>query len=292
MINYLQPPGDWKPGIYDLKSYEQYASIPALRSSELKRMKQSAAHYKAAFEYERVISAQLQKSFDKGKAFDLLMLHGTQAIEDAIAIEPDLHRNTKAYKEWRATVEGKLLLDQQEHDFIHAMHERVFSKQRFAEIFGRDGHAHKVLVWQDQQTGLWCKAEIDWITADGIVVDLKSAKRADFWFFSRQAWRLGYHNQGAHYLDGLTTITGIEHSQFMLAVVEVDPPFEGNVFRMGFDLILKGRDENRELMARLAHCLETDSWPGYPDLIFDLESGQAIIEENNEEMEVDDECEF
>lgn len=280
LINYLKPPGKWKQGIYQLESYEQYASIPALRSSELKNLRKTPAHYKAAHEYKSPISPVLQKSFDKGKAFDVLVLHGSEAFEKLVIIEPDLNKNTKAYKQWRAGLPADAVtLSAQEKDFIWQMYTCAMKKERFCEIFKGDGISHRVIVWQDNRTGLWCKAEIDWIKSDGTVVDLKSSADAGFWFFMRQASRLGYANQGAYYLDGLCQVTGIEHSRFQLAVVEVEPPFESQVFKVGDDQLLKAQLENEDRMETLAQCLESDNWPGYPDQILDLESGQYQFED-------------
>lgn len=277
IINYLEAPGDWKPGIYNLNSYEHYASIPALRSSELKRLGKTPAHYKAAIEFPSDISPQLQKSFDKGKAFDVLILDGEEAFNRLVVVEPDLNRATKAYKQWRAGQPDEcVFLSQQEKDFILMMREQAMQKTCFSSVFGGDGYPHRAIVWQDKETGIWCKAEIDWICQDGTVVDLKTAGDAGFWFFQRQARRLNYPNQGAFYLDGLTAITGQVHHSFMLAVVETVPPFESHVFDVGSDMLIRAQAENQRRMEILARCLKNDDWPGYPDQIIDLDSGQYL----------------
>lgn len=278
--NYLEPPGPWKPGIYDLDSYEQYDSIPALRSSHLRLLKKSPAHFAAAFDprWKKPISPVLQKSFDKGKAFDILMLHGADDLAGQVAIEPDVHKATKIYKEWKHEHAGAIILSEREHDYIKEMRRRVDAKSAFSRIFS-DGHPHKVVVWQDG-TGIWCKAEIDWICSDSTVVDLKTTSGgADFWAFSRAAYRYGYLNQGAYYLAGLSAVTGIQHDQFMLAVCEVEPPFESQVFRATRDQLFKAEMENEECLSLLLDCYSRDDWPGYPDHIIDLDSGQIIDED-------------
>lgn len=277
-IDYRNQPDGWNPGIYDLDSYEQYHSIQALRSSHLRLVKKSPAHFAAAFDerWQKTISPQLQKSFDKGKAFDRLMLHGADDLANHVAIEPDISKATKIYKEWKASqAEDAILLSQRELNFIIEMKRCTEAKSVFTSIFS-DGHPHKVLVWQDK-TGLWCKAEIDWICNDGTVVDLKTtAGGADFWAFSRSAYRYGYLNQGAFYLSGLNAITGVDHNRFLLAVVETEPPFESQVFRVTQDQLWKAEMENEECLSALAHCFKTGKWPGYPDMIMDLQSGQTI----------------
>jgi hypothetical protein len=287
--NYLEQPEGWNQGIYDLESYEQYASIPALRSSELKPLRKSAAHFKASFEYEKPVSAQLQKSFDRGKAFDILILGGREALDQAVVIDPGYHRNSNKYKDWAEANSDRLILTAEDYKNTIAMAEAAFNKERFSEIFNGPGYRHKVIVWQDLSTGLWCKAEIDFIRegTPGAVVDLKSTADAGFWFFCRNARRIGYANQGAFYLDGLTQVTGLVHSEFYLAAVEVNPPFESHVFKVSRDQIDRAQLDNEENMQTLVYCLTNDIWPGYPDQIVDLESGHYFDEEylTEEEME-------
>lgn len=288
LLNYLIKPEGWDQGIYELESYEQYASIPALRSSELKKMAKSPAHYRAAIIYKKPPSNQSQKTFDKGKAFDVLMLHGQKLFNSSIATDPGINKNSNDYKAWAKQQTGKLILKKEEIESILEMQAHAFKKQRFAEIFGVDGYRHRVIVWQCSRTSLWCKAEIDWITPDGRVVDLKSARDAGFWFFSRNAYRLGYFHQGAFYLDGLQHVTGIDHKEFYLAAVEVDPPWESHVFRVPREQLYQAHAQNTDNMAKLRQCFETNEWPGYPDEIMDIDSGQYLEQDLIDDTEGDD----
>lgn len=280
IIDYRNQPEGYEPGFYDLDSYEDYAIIPALRSSELKKLRKSPAHYRAAVLHPKSVTPQLQRSFAKGSAFDVLTLHGKEAFDALVTIEPDLNRNTKAYREWKDINAGaRCILSHLEKLDIIEMHRCAMLKKCFSDIFAGDGTPHRVIVWQDSTTGLWCKAEIDWICSDGCIVDLKSTADAGFLFFSRNAFRLGYLNQAAHYLSGLTTLTGIKHEQFKFAAVEVEAPYESHVFKATLDQIDRAQFQNEENMAVLLRCLERDEWPGYPDQIVDLDSGQYLFDD-------------
>lgn len=285
IIDYRQQPAGWKPGIYDLSSYDEYAAIKALRSSELKKLSKSPAHYRASIQYQKAITPQLEKSFAKGKAFDTLVLHGSSDFEKLVTIEPDLHRATKLYKAWKEKNSGAdCILSIDEKLNILKMHDAAGNKLQFSKIFGGPGFAHRVIIWQDSETGLWCKAEIDWICEDGTVVDLKTTLDAGFFSFSRSALKFGYANQGAYYLSGLTHITGINHDRFMLAAVETDPPFESHVFKVSFEQLLKARVQNADNMQLLLDCLNKNQWPGYPDQIIDLETGHYLYNDYEEKQ--------
>lgn len=285
IINYLNRPDPWKQGIYDLKTYDDYARIPALRSSDLKKLDKSPLHFKSAMLHKAPISALLQRSFDKGSAFDTLMLHGLTAFENRISIEPKWDKRTDKYQRWKKSNQHLLILSQTEKEDILQMQHCAMAKKQFANIFHSPGHAHKTIIWQDSSTGIWCKAEIDWICSDGTVVDLKTAADASFWFFQRQASRLGYANQGAFYLEGLRHVTGIEHDRFFLAVVETSRPFESHVFRVGSDQLINAHTENQTRMEVLRRCLHTGQWPGYQDRIIDLESGHYEYDDSLDDME-------
>lgn len=274
IINYLNKPGKWEQGIYALDSYDQYASIPALRSSELKLMNKTPAHYRAAILHKRKPSAQLQRDFDKGSAFDALILHGEEALKKRVVIEPDIHRGNSIYKEWRDAQAGKLILSADDLADIYKMKRQAMKKKQFTNIFQSPGIAHRVIIWQCRRTGIWCKSEIDWITENGIIVDLKTSADSGFWFFQKQAKRFGYLNQAAFYLEGLSHVMRMKHDDFLFAVVETNPPFESNVYRPNFDQIYNAQHENWNRIDQLCQCLEHDHWPGYYDQIIDLDSGQ------------------
>ena len=289
MIDFRNQPPGYEQGIYDI-SFETYQAIPALNSGKLKQLRRTPAHFKAALEGPpKEITPQLQRTFDKGKAFDIFVLDGgLEALKKLVSIEPGISRQKKEYQLWKegAVKANKLILSQTEFLGAVEMAGAAYRKKTFSHLFA-NGHPHRVIVWRDPATGLWCKGEIDWITADGIVVDLKSTADAGFWFFNRNSKRLGYVNQGAFYLAGLTAVTGYRHTEFRLAAVEVDPPHESQVFKPDWLRLSEADNENRERMATLLRCLETDEWPGYPDQVIDLDSGiyQDEIEINEEETE-------
>jgi hypothetical protein len=278
MIDFRQPPPGFSQGIYDI-SFERYQAIPALNSSKLKQMRRSPLHFKTAIEDPELSepTAAQKRTFAKGKAFDILILDANcrpEVLQQRVSIEPDAHRATKIYKEWLADQpEGNLILTRDELNDVLAMAAAAWKKNQFAKLF-REGNPHRVIIWKEPDSGLWCKAEIDWITPDGIVVDLKSTADAGFWFFSRNARRLGYLNQAAHYLKGISVVTGFNHHDYRLAAVEVDKPYESHVFEPEPDQIATAMDDNKAWMEQIADCLESDHFPGYLDEIISLGSGQ------------------
>lgn len=273
MIDFRDKPKKYEQGIYEMP-FSQYMKIPALNSSKLKAMRRTPAHFEAAIRIPEEITPIKQRTFDKGTAFDILIKLGQDALVEKVAVEPALNKNTKEYKEFKKLAQeaDKLILGHTELEDIFNMGKAAFNKQQFKALF-TNGYPNKVLIWQDDGTKLWCKAEIDWITSDGVVVDLKTTADADFWFFAKAARRFGYINQAAFYLSGLTTVTGHYHEDYLLAAVEKEDPFESHIFRPSQAQILDARDENKDRMEQILWCLNKDSWPGYLDCIMDLDTG-------------------
>jgi hypothetical protein len=285
MIDFRKQPPGYEQGIYKIP-FEKYRAIPALNSSKLKHMRKTPAHFKAAMDAPpKEVTATQQRAFNRGKVFDRIILDGgLDAVKGTVAFDPGWSKNSNKYKEWASNQSGKMIMPKEDFDMVLDMVDCAYSKRQFSTLFAA-GTPHMVLVWQCRHTGLWCKGELDWVTDEGVLVDLKSTADAGFWFFNRNARRLGYPNQLAHYLDGLTATTGIFHSEALLAAVEVDPPHESHVFVPSEEQLYTAEDQNRERKEKLLACLESEEWPGYLDLRMSLDSGQYIDEVIDDEGE-------
>ena len=268
-------------GIFELPDYETYSRIPALTSSSIKAMRKTPAHFKHYIENK---VDDPSPAMVVGKAFDLAMLRPDHFETRVVADETKLNRNTTKFKEWAKKVEdsGGFYLpakgDKTTRADIVKMVEQVKQKRSVAELLD-DGYPARTIVWYDDEYGLWCKGEIDWLTTSGIVCDVKKAMDAGFFAFSRQARRLGYDIQAAWYLRGLTKITGYRHEQFRWIVAENTPPFESQVYAISPRVLMDAQARIDELVLKIRTCLETGEYPGYPDHPIDLESGQQIYDD-------------
>ena len=83
------------------------------------------------------------------------------------------------------------------------------------------------IVWDDPETGLRCKARIDFVSEyDGwtVVGDLKSSINAAPKQWARAVANYGYHRQAAFYLDGCNAISPHDRL-FAWIIQEKDDPF-------------------------------------------------------------------
>lgn len=97
-----------------------------------------------------------------------------------------------------------------------------------------------------------------------VLVDLKTTLDASAREFGRSICRLGYHIQGAFYLDTANLIDGEgTYDTFAWIAVETKPPFAVAVYVADEDLLERGRVLYQNALETYASCVRTGVWPGY-----------------------------
>lgn len=146
-----------------------------------------------------------------------------------------------------------------------------------ASVVLGNGRPEVSLFWVDPDTGVKCRARLDWLPnlVEGrrlIVADVKTADDASNEGFAKAAASRGYFGQWTHYLDGVKALGLDPNPAWLFVVVEKAAPHLVNVaqFAERDDLRLarKTVDHIRRLYAA---CVATDTWPGYGAGINNLE---------------------
>lgn len=148
-----------------------------------------------------------------------------------------------------------------------------------------DGKAEEVAVWKDPETGVLCKARLDWLSSDrNVIVDLKSTTDARPEKFKRSIQEYGYHRQVAWYLDGVEYASGTRPGVFAFIVYESTAPYAAAYYYADQEMITIGRRENRILLRSYADCLASGKWPGFPEELREI-SLPAWYTKTNRPME-------
>jgi len=122
------------------------------------------------------------------------------------------------------------------------------------------GRPETSMFWIEQETGLKLKCRPDYLN-DKFCTDVKSTRSAKAYPFARDILNLGYHISQAMYLDGIKQCTGRD-VQFRYIAVEKTPPYLCAVYELSDESAEIGRIKYRELLHKLADCLDKDVWPG------------------------------
>lgn len=254
-----------------LDPYHNYdPENPTISKSELDILNHSPARYKREIIEGKRRAATPAMIF--GQAFHCAILEPLE-FEDHFAVLPDeldeLNKNTKKYKDGVAefkeanlTAGGqpKDILTQADARTLDAMAESVFAHPIAAELLSRVVHVEKAFRWRDQRLDVGLRCKPDFVTADGIVGDLKTTRdRLDDWH-AQSAVKFRYDVQQVHYSEGLKA-NGIDVQDFLFVVIEKTAPHSCAVFGLTEEDIDNAWTEWRMDLGTYAACLKSGEWP-------------------------------
>jgi hypothetical protein len=234
--------------------FADYQALPGVNFSTLKEMDVSPLHYQRAVSLggREVTDAMRLGSI----AHSLILTPG----HDELAIWSGTRRG-KVWDEFCSANAGKLIVKEDEVRPLLEMRRAVYAHDP-ANALLADGDPEVVLQWVDAETGLACKARVDWLRPRGRLVELKTSKAAHPRAFFRSFAAFKYHAQLAFYLDGLAAC-GIESTEPPAVIaVESGPPFDVCVYRVPNDAIEAGRRKVLGWLRAVAECAAAGKWPG------------------------------
>ncbi|SFD12818.1 PD-(D/E)XK nuclease-like domain-containing protein [Streptomyces aidingensis] len=262
--------GPVQPGQYDIPA-EQYHADPvpggSLSSSGARQL---LAECPAKFAHDRA----------HGSTGTRAMEFGTAAHTAILGIGPDIVRVDA--KDWRtkqaqqqrdaARAEGAVPLLAAEYDRLLAMADALQAHPRAAELFAPGGEPEQTFIWQDGETGVWCRSRVDWLPPVGggrlTLTDYKTTVSASPRAIAEAVYRCGYHQQAAFYLDGIRAVLGVD-AVFEFVFQEKTPPYVVTVARLDLETLQLGAARNRRARHIFAECQRTGIWPDWgPDTHF------------------------
>lgn len=252
------------PGIYDLPA-EVYHGDPvkggSLSSSGARKL--LPPHSPAQFHYELTHRPTPTDDMTFGSAVHKLILGAGAAIRE---VEADNWRTDKAKAERKAAHEAGLIpLLTKDLAAAQVVADTVRKHPLAAKLLAPgSGHAEQTLVWRDDETGVWCRAMLDWLPTRGrVAVDVKTCNSASPDKVAKSVHDYGYHLQAAHYLDGMRALGLAERPAMVFVFVEKDPPHLVNVVQLNHLALEIGAHYIRQARLVYAECMAKGEWPGY-----------------------------
>lgn len=244
-----------KPGIYPGVSSADYHADPALGSTSLKTLAtRTPAHYQHDKAHPKNSDA-----FTLGTAAHSIILEGDPS--GIVTVDAD-NWLTKAAKEAKAAALASDLqpLLTKEWAQVISMNDAVMAHPFARGLF--TGHkAEQSVFWEEDGLILKCRPDA-WQPA--ALIDLKTARDANPNEFGKTAHEYGYHQSAAHYIDGVKVATG-EELPFHFVLVEKTAPYLVSVVELDIEAINIGRQLNDRAKRIYRECVESDTWPGYPN---------------------------
>ena len=263
---------------------KEYHALRAFSASGAKHLLRSAAHFKAAQD----APIEPTPAMVLGTAIHMAVLEPARFADKVWVSEKETGRekaDVKAAREEReATMRllGNLVLTKDQHQHALAVQAAVWSHPTIAPLLIPDdmtSRSEVTILWRDPQFGIPCKARIDKLRDDAIVIDLKSTQDASPEAFARTCATFGYHVQGAVYNIAHEVALNRSLAAFVFVAVETSPPYGLKAYRMQTNALLRGTTLAQRAMATYRDALTTNDWPGYDPMIEDLPFPQWALKE-------------
>ncbi len=254
---------------------EQYHASTAFSSTGAKRILKSPA----VFDWWRKHPEPPKAEFDLGHAVHSRVLGvGAQVVAyPAKVLATNGAASTNAAKAWAAEqrAAGLIPVKQDVADNVSRMAEAVLKSKTARAFLEQEGTPEASVFATDPETGIELRARFDFLPTGSarrrVAVDLKTATDASKGGFERAVARLRYDVQDAHYRHAIGIDPEWEELEFVFVAVESDPPHHVLVSHLNADFAHMGKTDAARARRLYAECLQTDTWPGYPDEVVSLQ---------------------
>lgn len=262
-------------GIHKNVPFDVYKSWDAVNVSSLKPAMISWRHYLTALDYVRTPTEAMRLgSFVHASVLESSTLLSQYIVRpDFVAeIEEEFPgkykkvRATEIYKErveaWERSIGDRDVISAEWVDIAKKIEFAIAVNDKASEYLAKPGDSEASIVWEDWQTGILCKARLDYFQPSRQrITDLKTTASASD--FEWQIKKLNYHMQAAFYVDGVMQLMGGESFEFCMIAAETQGEFGVRAAPMSERAIDQGRDLYRTKLNELARCRQDDDWPLY-----------------------------
>jgi|TARA_R100001126_G_C4872356_1_gene173848 exodeoxyribonuclease VIII len=250
---------EFKEGIYEDLSYEEYAEIPAHRSHDLTSI------IKCPYTWKNKKALEQTPALLEGRVQHTVFLEHHKFDEEFV-IQPNVDRRTKAgkadYEDFLASVGNRTPITQDLYDVCMKRRELVKDY-----IPSETDKAELTLVFEWH--GAPFKARFDWYDGE-YVWDLKTCRDASPRGFKQAINAFNYHMQAALYVDAAKALD-LPAKGFKFLAQEKQDPFPYVVYSMHPEALKYAQARNEQALALIQECVANNDYKPY-----NLEGEQEI----------------
>lgn len=279
-------------GVYYNLPAASYHAAPGVSQTMLKPMARSMAHFQAWLKEKREPSDAMKfgslahhRILEPGKPLPGIVVQPETypAPEDHSAVKKKQvspgdplpwHNGAKYCRAWRAEQEGRGLIVQtaSESESLDCVVNAVAKHPTAREaLSGGDAEVSLFKEFTHGGRSVMRRCRIDFLNyGHRAMPDVKTCTDARPGPFAKHAFDMGYHIQGALYLDTWNELNPDKPMDFFCFIaVEKHAPYAISVFSAHrySEFIAEGRKTYVRLLQLYMHCAEVGEWPGYsPDV--------------------------
>lgn len=250
-----------EPGIHHNIPAADYHALPYVSSSYLKKL--------CSNPFSAKVPTEVTAAMNIGSAVHAFTLEGEAAFLAEFAVAPSCDKRTTAGKaqfaEFQVANIGKTIITADEFETVLACHASLNSHP-LSSLFLMEsaGQPEVTLIWDDQETGLRCKARLDRLPdpSKKTVFDLKTCRDASRRGFMRSICDLNYDIQAGHYLNGAIAC-GLAVDTWIFIGVQTTGTNQVIAAMLDEEWLKWGRDEACRMIRFEAECQQLGRWPNY-----------------------------
>ena len=154
------------------------------------------------------------------------------------------------------------------------MQASVMRNETAAKLINTSGETEVSFFWKDKETDVKCKARLDKIIPDykgkSVIVDVKTTTDASPAAFEKAMVNYGYHRQAAWYSHAVANNDRKSPALYIIIACEKTPPYDSACYLISRKVLKTGWDECRQAVNIYKSCINSETWPGYPDGLVEL----------------------
>lgn len=265
-------------GLIKDMSNDDYHRGPGISKSHLDKIAKSPAHYWAAYIDPNREPSEPTAAMRMGTLIHTAVLEPDTLSARTIIAPEGIDRRTKdgkaAWAAFQIEAAGREIITADENTLLTRIQDRVLNHPIAGKLLS-DGVAEqsffskRVIQTMNYDTGqiiereeiLKCRP--DWMTNNGVMVDLKSTDDASPDGFGRSVVNYRYYIQAPWYCDILEEIYGEPPSAFVFIAVEKTWPHAVGVYFATQDQIEIGRDHYQKDLRQIVTSKATNWWPDF-----------------------------
>jgi exodeoxyribonuclease VIII len=228
----------------------------SISNSGLSLVARSPAHY---YHAPRSTSSRAQEI---GTAFHAALLEPVRFHEEYMVVSVDDRRVT-AYRDAAKVYGGDKTLTESEGASVAVMRESVFANDAVVEVLWRPGKAELSAFVIDPETGVLMRCRFDWLSDDGVCIDIKKTQDCREWAFSRSLHNYRYHVQAAMYSHIYELLFGHPLQSFKILAIEEQPPCANVLYDIDPLAMQYGHKLYREALEAYAAAFKSGEWGSY-----------------------------
>lgn len=258
---------------------DEYRKTEGVNFSTLKQYLKTPAHYKFAIEHADDDEEE-KKAFIIGRAMHCLILEPQHFQSRYAFIDlskrpvPESTFRKKVNKEWRDNLiasfkeEGKLVLSMDDMEMVQTMVQGILNNKAATALL-KGCIKEQIIEWTDPDTGVKCKALVDFHDPERAQVihgDAKSMVDVSPRAVSNFMAKYMTHMQLAFYGDGLSTVYGKHFDCPFIIASEKSQPYLCQPYFVDLKAIEAGRVMYKSLLNLHKKCKATGKWGGYDSI--------------------------